>query len=153
MKIRIDESKKIKFGYQTENVDPSHVRGCIRLIIEGIEYGFPVETIDGIMIAVIPPLESFVKEEILRGQGEIGIKLEVVALDTCCCLWEDMVEVEKPIKVYATVQEIETIEETSKPKIKLDVVKEERPGGAPDRVLPEDKQPKKTSKFRKKLIS
>lgn len=115
--LNITEAKKIRFGIAVSGVQTRDLKGALRMIIDGIEYGFPVSIIDGKITVEIPPLENTMKKDLSEGQ-KINAKLEVIAGDTFLVPWEDSFKINKPIKIEAVIAEVEDIKE-QKPKAKV----------------------------------
>ena len=121
--LNVQRSKQIKFGIEISGVQLNDIKGAVRLMHEGIEYGFPIKIFDGKILVEIPPLENVIISE-LRDRERIGAKLEVIAGDIYLTPWEDDIVIEKPIKVEATIQEEEVVIEKIKPDIKAMVLSE-----------------------------
>lgn len=122
--LNVQKSKQIKFGVEISGVQLQDIKGAIRIMHEGIEYGFPIKIIDNKIVAEIPPLENVIISE-LTDSEYMNAKLELIAGDVYLTPWEDNIKIEKPIKVEATIQEVEDIDdvqEKKKPDIKTNIL-------------------------------
>ena len=64
MELKINESKVLEFNTVIEGGNASDLSGKLRISIDDVEYGFPVD-LNGKKIQVrIPPLKDYVKEHI-----------------------------------------------------------------------------------------
>ena len=125
-------------------VNTKDLTGNVRLMVDGIEYGFPTTAMDDTLVVTIPPLDEFIKSDLSEGK-QIHAKLDVIANDTYLNPWIDTITVENPVTVEATVSE--EIEEDNKPVIDVKMVMEET---EEKKVIP--KKELKRSKFGKALI-
>jgi hypothetical protein len=114
------------------------LKGAVRLIHEGIEYGFPIVILDDTITVEIPALEKIIKED-LKDNTPIEAKLEIIADDVFSTPWADTIRVERPIKVEATLQEVEELQEKIKPNIKAKIVAELESRPEKKKILKEEK--------------
>ena len=155
--LNVTEAKKIRFGVAVSGVQARDLQGSLRMVIENIEYGFPISVVDDKMAVEIPALDNVVKSGILSEGQRINARLEVVAGDTFLVPWTDNFRIKRPIKVEAVVSEVEEIKE-EKPKakvqlediedIKIPLLKEKK---VEKTVKKEEKAKKIKSKFAKIL--
>lgn len=122
--LNVTEAKKIRFGVAVSGVQTRDLKGSLRMIIDGIEYGFPASIIDDKVSIEIPPLDNTIKTVLSEGQ-KINAQLEVIAGDTFLVPWTDSFRIHRPIKVEAVVSKIEEIKE-KKPaaKVKLEEIED-----------------------------
>lgn len=125
--LNVQRSKQIKFGVEISGVQLQDIKGAVRIMHEGIEYGFPIKILDDKIFVEIPPLENVIISE-LKDSEYMNAKLEVIAGDVYLTPWEDNIKIEKPIKVEATIQEVEDIDndvqEKTKPDMKANILSE-----------------------------
>lgn len=123
--LNVQKSKQIKFGVEISGVHLNDIKGAVRIMHEGVEYGFPVKILDDKIFVEIPPLENVIISE-LNDNQYMQAKLEVIAGDVYLTPWEDNIKIEKPIKVEATIQEVEEVDikEKVKPDIKANILSE-----------------------------
>ena len=69
------KEKKLEMVIETKGIEPSNLKFVFRIIIEGIEYGFPCTLIGTKVSVVIPPLSEVVAREF--NVGNYDAKLEV----------------------------------------------------------------------------
>ena len=117
LNINANETKKIKFGVSIAGIQLRDIKGALRLKIEGIEYGFPIEIEDGKVVAEIPPLKDLIQEvdELKR----YDVKLELIAGDTYIVPWTDIAKIKLPIKISVAESSIEEEEIESKQKVSV----------------------------------
>jgi hypothetical protein len=138
IKLNVQRSKQIKFGVEVAGVEMRDLKGAVRLIHEGIEYGFPIVIVDDTITVEIPALEKIIKED-LKDNTPIEAKLEIIADDVFSTPWADTIRVERPIKVEATLQEVEELQEKIKPNIKAKIVAELESRPEKKKILKEEK--------------
>jgi hypothetical protein len=143
IKLNASEKKEIKFDVSVSGVSTQDLKGALRLILEGIEYGFPVSIVEGSVRVVIPALDSFVKDDLKDGQ-RLDAKLEIIADDTYLVPWKDTLVIETPIKVEAVISEVISVDEVIKPKIIVSKIEEK---------LVEDKKEEKKEKKKREITS
>ena len=124
--LKVNEIKKFNFQLEISGVQVQDLKGSMKLIIDGVEYGFPIEIIDGSVVAEIPSLEKITKATLTEGQS-LPVSLEIIANDTLIVPWKDSFTVRKPIKVEAKMVDMKDIldEINITPKIKITNIKEE----------------------------
>jgi len=120
--LKVNESKKFNFQLLVSGIQANDLKGSMKLIIEGIEYGFPIKLFDGSVVVELPPLDKITKAELTEGQS-LPVSLEIIANDTLIIPWEDSFKVIRPAKVETSMVNIkEVIDEV---KISLINIKEE----------------------------
>ena len=145
--INMNESKNIEFDVSISGTEMSAIKGHLRLIKDGMEYGIPTKIIDNSIQVDIPRLDTFIISELKNGE-KISGKLELIVNgDTYIMPWEDSFVIEKPMVIEAKVKEIKTIETKSKPKISIGKIFEKSKEVPP--IV--KKEPTKKSKFGKTL--
>ena len=149
--LNVNEKKSLQFDVSVSGVQMNDIRGSMKIIMNKVQYGFPITIMDGKIVVEIPALSDFLKEEVLN-ERTADAKLEIIAGDTYLVPWEDQIELQSPVKVEAVMSGIKTIMEKVTPSIKIKnpkVIVEEKP-----EELKEDyKEKKKTkkSKFAKAM--
>ena len=139
IKLNVQRSKQIKFGVEVAGVEMRDLKGAVRLTHEGIEYGFPIVIVDDTITVEIPSLEKIIKEELIDNTP-IEAKLEIIADEVHSVPWADTIRIERPIKVEATIQETEDIQEKVRPAIRAKIVAElEGDKPRPKKIITEEK--------------
>ena len=124
IKLNVQRSKTIKFGVEVAGVEMRDLKGAVRIMHEGVEYGFPIKIMDENIVVEIPALEKVIISELKHNQA-IEAKLEIIADEIYSTPWADTIRVERPIKVEATIkEESKTISEKKKPNIKAMIIAE-----------------------------
>lgn len=73
------KEKKLEMVVETKGIQPQNLKFTFRIIIEGIEYGFPCTLIGSKVSVTIPPLSEVVMGDI--HVGNYNAKLEVTGED------------------------------------------------------------------------
>ena len=105
------KEKKIEMMIETKGIKPQSLNFTFRIMIEGIEYGFPCTLIGDAVTVTIPPLFDVISENIK--EGEYNAKLEVTG-DSKYYLkpFDDKVRLKIDPKVEITMSETnEDVEE------------------------------------------
>lgn len=119
MNIIINEKKRIEFNVGVSGVDVNSLKGALRLVFEGIEYGFPIEIEGGKVVVEIPPLKNIIREYKLSKGMKIDTRLDIIADDTFINPWNGELIVDVPVTVEATVKDEKTLNENNKPAFTL----------------------------------
>ncbi|MBU0777851.1 hypothetical protein KKF82_06300 [Patescibacteria group bacterium] len=104
--LNINESKSISFEVSVQGVELNDLKGALRIVSEGIEYGFPISISNGSISVNIPSLGRLIKG---RLNDSIEAKLEIIAGDTYIVPWTDTIKIESPVVVEAKVKEIKEV--------------------------------------------
>ena len=113
--LNMNESKSISFDVSVQGVEVDNLKGALRIVSEGIEYGFPISVSNGSLSVNIPALGSIVKGKM---DESMQAKLEIIADDTYIVPWEDNIKVESPVVVEAKIKDVKEIK-----KLNIDVKK------------------------------
>lgn len=148
--MNINEIKKLKFGVAVSGVQARDLNGMMRILIDGVEYGFPTSILDDKILVEIPPLNDIVKSGLKEGRA-LKAKLDIVVGDTAITPWADTVNLIMPVTVEATITEEESVKKKADKIIKLNLEddiseKVSKPKKPKDRKLKEGTQPKKKAK-------
>lgn len=152
--LKVNERKKFNFQLEISGVQAVDLKGSMKLIIDGVGYGFPVELVDGSVVAEIPALEKITKATLTEGQS-LPVSLEIIANDTLIVPWKDSFTVRKPVKVEATIVDMKDIldEINIKPKITITNIKEEVVNKKEKKIEEKIKvKPKKKSKMSRTIF-
>lgn len=105
IKLYPNKSRAVCFELELENVDISELQPCLRLEIDGMEYGcMDCKIEDNMVIAIVPPLKKFVKRDLQHKEIFEG-KLDIIAGDTFSQPWKGEFQVENVANVKAKVKE------------------------------------------------
>ena len=152
--LNVNEKKSLQFDVSVSGVQMNDLRGSMKIVMNKVEYGFPIAIMDGKIVVEIPALNDFLKEEVLN-EKRVEAKLEIIASDTYMVPWEDQVTLESPMKIEAALSGIKTVMEKISPSIKIKnpVIIEEKPVEEKEEEIEEvcDKKKKKKSKFAKAM--
>ena len=153
--LNINEKKSLQFDVSVSGVDMKDLRGSMKIVMNKIQYGFPIAIMDGKISVEIPALSGFLKEEALL-EKTVEAKLEIIASDTYLVPWEDNITLESPMKIEAALSSVQTVIEKIMPSIKIKnpiVIEEVKPVKVEEEEIEEvcDKKKKKKSKFAEAL--
>jgi len=101
--LNANEAKSISFDVSVQGVEVENLKGAMRIVSEGIEYGFPIKIYNGTISVTIPALGKLIKNKL---DENIEAKLEIIADDTYIVPWEDTITIESPVVVEAKVRDI-----------------------------------------------
>lgn len=140
--IDINETKKLRFKVSLSGVQVQDLKGSMRIMVDNIEYGFPISIDKGDIIVEVSPISKIHSKKIKDG-SLLDAKLEVIAGDNYLVPWQDKIKVNNPIKVEATVEEV--MEEINNiiPKVKVSDVSEEHIEKKENIIKEEKKEDKK----------
>ena len=143
LKLNVNEKKKLKFNIRVSGVEPNDLQGSMRIMIEGVEYGFPIMVEGGDVVVSIKPFSTISGREFKDGEI-FDAQLDIIAGDTYLKPWTDKVTIENPLKVEATLSGVEEVSETKMPSINISAIEEE------DDIEEECDTPKKKKEKKKK---
>lgn len=113
--INITKKRPLNFEIQLNGIDHNQLSGYLRVIVDGVEYGFPAiisaESVD----VEIPALKYIVKKE-LHEDDQLEAKLEVYGGGYYLNPWSDKLVVKTPVMMEAKVKEGLS---SQKPKVKI----------------------------------
>lgn len=130
IKLNINKSKKINFDINTNDFKFKDLEGFLRLKVEGIEYGFPVNIENNSISVDLPPLSDIIKNGINEGEN-IGAVLDIVSGDMFIKLWKGKILIENntQVKVDTDKFDIKKVDEShikNKDDVEKFDVKEEK---------------------------
>lgn len=143
LKINTNEKKRLKFNISVSGVEPNDLTGSMKIIVEGVEYGFPILIENGDVVVNILPFSTISGRKFRDGE-KFDARLDIIAGDTYLKPWSDKVVIENPMKIEATLSGVEDIKETTMPSINIAAIEEE------DEVEEECDTPKKKEKKKSK---
>ena len=146
--MNINETKKLKFGVAVSGVQTRDLAGTMRILIDGVEYGFPTSVLDDKILVEIPPLSDVVKTGLREGRT-LKAKLDIVVGDTAITPWADTIKLIMPITVEAVISEEESIKKTETVKLNLEDDISKKVKKSKDRKLKENEQPKRKTRMSK----
>ena len=142
--MNINETKKLKFGVAVSGVQTRDLAGMMRILIDGVEYGFPTSVLDDKILVEIPPLNDVVKTGLREGRA-LQAKLDIVVGDTAITPWVDTVKLIMPVTVEAVISEEESVKAETTIKLNLeDNISEKVVKKVEEKKQPKKKPAKKT---------
>jgi len=137
--LNANEAKSISFDISVQGVEIDNLKGAMRIVSEGIEYGFPIKIYNGTISVTIPALGKLIKSKLVN-ENNLEAKLEIIADDTYIVPWEDTITIESPVVVEAKVRDI--TEMKKKLDISVKKVVEKRVVEKEERKVVKVKKPK-----------
>lgn len=119
IKLNINEKKRLKFNIRVSGVMPQDLRGSMKIMMEKVEYGFPIKVDEGKVIVDISPLSEITSREFSDGQT-FDAQLDIIAAETFTTPWKDKIKIESPLKIEAMLSELEEVDEEEK-KLEISV--------------------------------
>lgn len=104
LEINVNKKRSVNFEVTLSGIDSSQLNGSLRFILDGIEYGFPVQIQQGNVTAEIPPLNNIVTRAIKEGEN-INAKLEINGNGYYLNPWNGIFVVKNPVVVEAKLSE------------------------------------------------
>jgi len=101
MKLKPEETNVIEFEISVKGVNRYSLIGHLRIIIDGIEWGFPAKLDASTIKIEVPPLSSIVKKEFQNGD-KFPAKLEVVGDGHHMEPWADNIEIDSKFTIDVT---------------------------------------------------
>jgi hypothetical protein len=147
LEISSNKERILNFEVQSFSVDPTQLEGKLRMIIDGIEYGFSAEIKPESIYVEIPPLKKVVKREIKEGE-KIEAKLEVVTGDSYLSPWAGTFTVKNPVLLEAKL-----VEKSGISKMNVSLKKESKEEKPKFKSIKNIKEQKQVPKMRKEDIT
>ena len=150
--LNINEKKSLQFDVSVSGIEMKDLQGSMKIVMDKVQYGFPITIMDDKITVEIPALSGFLKDEVLN-EKNIEAKLEIIANDTYMVPWKDQITLESPMKIEAALSSIQNMmEKVVLPKVKVKtspkVIVEKKPV---KKEVVEKKVEKKRSKFAEAL--
>ena len=122
IEIHNNKEKNIVFEVQLSGITSKELTGYFRMIVDGVEYGFPAEISESTISVDIPSLKSVINRPLRDGE-KFKARLELVGNENYMKPWDDSVIVKSAVMVEAKV--LEGNYASKKPMVKL--VTEKKP--------------------------
>lgn len=104
LELDINKTKNLDFEVQLSGIDYKQLEGSLRILIDGIEYGFKVEVNSSSIIANIPALKNILRREAKEGE-QFEAKLEVHGAGYYLNPWNGSFVVKNPVLMEAKIRE------------------------------------------------
>jgi len=98
--LNTDEDKKLQFEVTIQGIDHKKLVGRLKFVVEGVEYGFPVEILSDHISVEVPPLDDIVKMGLREGEV-IDCKLDVFGDGFYLNPWNGQFKLKTPVKMEA----------------------------------------------------
>lgn len=124
VKLNTGSKKVLTFEIQVGGIQSTQLESYLRIVLDGIEYGFPAEIKDDCVTVEVPPLSKIIPKPLREGE-KIEAKLEMIADGYYLEPWKDTIVLSNPVTVEAKIKddtnsdvEVSLISEQSKPVTK-----------------------------------
>jgi hypothetical protein len=117
LEISSSKNKTIKFQIELSGANVAELDGKLRLIIDNVEYGFPVQISSETIVAELPALNQVVKKSLKEGD-EIEGRLDVVSGDTIIVPWTGKFVIRNPLKLEVK-SVVGDVKEVKKPALRV----------------------------------
>lgn len=104
LNFNVNEEKELTFEVQVGGVSQDQLEGYFRVIVEKVEYGFPVKIGTDIITVNLPPLNKIVNNEIREGY-EAEVRLDIIADGQYLMPWQDKAKLSNPVVIEAKIKD------------------------------------------------
>jgi len=104
LELNIGKSRSLNFEIEVSGIDPTQLEGFVRIIIDGVEYGFKGKVGSESIEVEIPALKTLLKRTINEGEKFDG-KLEVHGNGFYLNPWNGSFIVKNPVVMEAKIKE------------------------------------------------
>ena len=124
MEIQSNKERNIVFEIQLSGITTKELTGYFRMVVDGIEYGFPAEINESSISVNIPNLKNIVHRPLREGE-KIKSKLEVFGNEHYMKPWDDSVTIKSSVMIEAKIVENNSTD-VKKPLIKASLTTEKK---------------------------
>ena len=96
LKLNVNEEKQLTFEVQIGGVQSDQVTSHLRILVDGIEYGFPSDVGKESITVTLPPLRSITARKLKEGEV-VDVKLELIADGSYLAPWVDTFTLSNPL--------------------------------------------------------
>lgn len=100
LKLNTNEERSLQFEVSIQGINFKELSGSLKFVVEGVEYGFPVEILSDYISVKIPPLDSIVRVGLKDGKV-IDCKLDIFGNGFYLNPWNDQFKVNNPVRMEA----------------------------------------------------
>jgi hypothetical protein len=118
LELNTDKERIIEFEASLSGISPNDLSGHFRILVDGIEYGFPVNISESSIVASIPSLKNIVHRTLREGET-FKSRLDVIGDDHYLNPWSGEIKVKSSIMVEAKLVNTESKKE--KPLLKASI--------------------------------
>ena len=102
LKLNVNQEKQLNFEIQIGGVQTEQVKSHLRIVMDGVEYGFPAHVGSDSITVDLPPLRSIAARKLKEGE-EVDVKLEIVADGNYLTPWSDTFVLSNPLIIEAKI--------------------------------------------------
>lgn len=149
LELDANKIKNLDFEIQLSSIDPKQLEGSLRILIDGVEYGFKAEITPSNIIVNVPKLKSILQREFKDGE-EFDAKLEAHGAGYYLNPWNGSFVVRNPVSMEVRIRE-DVVQKPPKAIAKTVEVKSKDVEEVEEKVVSE--APIQESKKAKKIIT
>jgi hypothetical protein len=124
--LNANEEKRLVFEVEIHGVETKDLRGSVRFMLHGVEYGFPAEIESKKIVALIPPLTEVVGKDIEDGTIMEG-RLDLFTDRHYFKPWEGEIKLGAPMQIRARLESEDKSKFGIKTKLVNPVISEDTP--------------------------
>ncbi len=98
--LNTDENRSLQFEVTLQGIDHKKLNGSLKFVVEGVEYGFPVELLSDHISVEVPPLDDIIKMGLKEGEI-IDCKLDVFGEGFYLNPWKGQFKLKTPVRMEA----------------------------------------------------
>jgi hypothetical protein len=98
--LNTDENRSLQFEVTIQGIDHKKLNGSLKFVVDGIEYGFPVEILSDHISVEVPPLDDIIKIGLREGEV-IHCKLDVFGDGFYLNPWNGEFKLKTPVRMEA----------------------------------------------------
>jgi len=125
LNFNVNEEKELTFEVQVGGVSQDQLTGYFRVIVEKVEYGFPVKIGTDIITVNLPPLNKIVNNEIREGY-EAEVRLDIIADGQYLMPWQDKAKLSNPVVIEAKIKDDKVL--SDRPSLQTRLIVKENTG-------------------------
>ncbi len=123
IKLDISKEKPLQFEVNIQGIDYTKLKGSIRVLIDNVEYGFPIKISENEITTTLPPLKEIVKKGLVN-ESIIKANLDIFGEGFYLNPWSDEVMIDAPVLVESKL--INEKEISTKKSIDVNLISSEK---------------------------
>jgi hypothetical protein len=123
MEINSNKEKNLVFEVQLTGISPNDLSGHFRIVVDGIEYGFPAKISESSISVDIPKLKHVISRPLREGEN-FKAKLELIGNENHIPCWDGDITIKSSVMVEAKLVDNEV---SKKPVVKVVENKNQEP--------------------------
>jgi len=121
MKLKTDENRSLEFEASIQGVDSSKLQGSLKLVLNKIEYGFPINIGRESITVDIPALKDVVENNLLHDDTIVEARLDVFGEGFHLNPWNGTFHLKVPVRVEARMTSTQDEVIVEEPQLSIDI--------------------------------